>query len=200
MKKRKGMLLPLVVVVVAFIMILGGVGLSVASSGQKQSYGNLGSMQAYYMARAGIEMGIGFLYSPSDLANQHSANWFQKGKSSQPITTIENELRARTNDTPQELEVYVTSTGQGKNRQLTDSKIYAVGSADPRVGEKLGDISVTVTLEKPSTGTPKKKECFYRIVSTATFQNKYGVAESYSMTMRVSLVNEFDRDLRLGGA
>lgn len=199
MKKRKGMLLPLVVVIVAFIMILGGVGLSVATSGQKQSYGNLGNMQAYYLSRAGIEMGLGFLYSPSDLTNTHSANWFQKA-TTDSIANLENALNARTNNTAQELEVYITATGEGKNRKVTDSKIYVVGSPGIRDGEKFGNISVSVNLEKPSSGTADKNKCFYRIVSNATFEGKYGVVESYSMTMKVSILNEFDRDLRLGGA
>lgn len=199
MKKRKGVLLPLVIVISLFIMILGGIGLTIGTSGQKQSYGNMKNMQAYYLARAGIEMGMGFLYSPSDLNNSLSDTWFEKANSSQTLQQIENELRARTGDLPQNLEVFVTTTGSGDTRVITDSNIYSAGSTVPRQGEKFGDISVTVSIEQPTTGTATKRNSFYRIVSQASIQEPNGRVQTYSMTMKVSMQNEFDRDLRLGG-
>lgn len=205
-KKRKGMMLPLIIVISVFIMGLGAVLLTISGTGRSQSYANIEKMQSYNLAKAGIEMGMAFLYSPSQPGNPNSANWFENAKKGKDFDQILDELKSATNpigtssSNTEEVEVYLKTKEVAGNREIESAHIYKRSDTTTiREGYHFGDIVITISLV--DKGEPKAKkldESVYQIISTATLIKDKGptVNTRHQMTMEVSVLNEFDRTIR----
>lgn len=192
--KRKGSLLPIVIIISIFIFLLGGVAISLANSGQKVAVGNSTKMRSYYLSKAGIEMGLAFLYSPANPSRPNDNNWFEMGSNSNTTVTvqdIENALNARLQPTNEEIfSIYLETTGEGNAHKVNKVNIVKKGSA--AVGTYLGDVRIKIELIKNGL---KKDDCYYKITSLAELDSTDIVNAEHILTMEVSITNEFDRKL-----
>ncbi|MDO5095503.1 MAG: hypothetical protein Q4D65_03000 [Peptostreptococcaceae bacterium] len=192
--KRKGSLLPLIVVISVFVMFVGGVAISLANSGQKVAFGNSVKMQSYYLSKAGIEMGLAFLYAPADPTKPNDNNWFEMGSadnSAFTVALIRNALSTRLQPSNEEnFSVYLESTGKGNAHVVTKTNIVKKGNT--AAGTYLGDIKVKIEFVQNGN---KKEDCYYKIISTSKLNDNDSVNSEHILTMEVNISNEFDRKL-----
>lgn len=193
-RKRKGSLLPIVIIISIFIFLLGGVAISLANSGQKVAVGNSTKMRSYYLSKAGIEMGLAFLYSPANPSRPNDNNWFEMGSNSNgtvSVQDIENALSVRLQPTNEEtFSVYLETTGEGNAHKVNKTNIVKKGSSS--TGTYLGDVTIRIEFIKKGT---TKDDCYYKITSSAELDSADTVNSEHILTMEVNIANEFDRKL-----
>lgn len=193
-RKRQGMILPLTIAVTVFILLIGAVVISIASSSHKVAYGNMMKMQSYYLAKAGIEMGNAFLYTPSNTSNPNSNNWFELGSTintEAKFAAINNQLNNRTKNGKAEIkEIYIETNGDGSK----ETYLYTKNQSGVRKGSKLGEIQVEIQLID-TEGKGQAKDCIYRIISTGQLSRYNNVNSNYEMKLDVRVTNEFDKKI-----
>lgn len=197
MKKRRGFALPLVVTIFAFIVLLGGLAISVANSTHKISYGNIQKTQAFYLAKAGTEIGYGFLDSPIDPAlsvDSGGRTWFDLSdaiNASNSISNIKAEFDSKVGTKIQSYDVFIEKSG------TTESLVFKPSVPSPvDVGNQhyYGTVGITISLVPAVAGTPlEKNTAVYQITSNATLKNANAVNSTHKMTLTVRAANKFDK-------
>lgn len=194
MKSRKGFALPLVIVLVAFMMLLGALAINVANSTHKISYGNIKKNQSFYLAKAGLEIGYGFLDSPIDpsLSPGTGETWFNRTSPQYTLATISQvhtDFVARTSQV-QSISVFVDPTVPNA------SPVFVTGGGSAPAGHiHVGDIQLQIELRPAVNGSPLvKDQAIFRITSTATLASTISsINDTHRMTMDVRATNKFDR-------
>lgn len=193
MRQRKGFALPLVITMIAFILLLGGLAVSVANSTHKISYGNIKKNQAFYLAKAGTEIGYGFLDSPinTGLDPGRGMTWFNVSAPSYTVKTINQvrtDLEARIRSS-QTIQVYFDTSNP-------NAKPVFVGGGSSGVvsGTHIANIDLTITLVSADGSALTKDNAVYRIVSKATLINTVeSVNNERTVRLDVRGSNKFDR-------
>lgn len=193
MKKRKGMMLPFVIAVVVFIMFLGVVASNISLSSHKIAYANIERTQSFYLAKAGAEMGYGFLIEPIASSGQ---TWFDFANA-HTLAELRTELNRVTNSTGgtsngvQLLRVYYDETNPDSVPQFR-AKDSSGNFAQPNspTDKHYGDIEISIEVVGDEA---QKNVAVFRVTSKGTVLGKSSANNEYTMTMEIRVLNRYDK-------